>query len=379
MIIRGSGASNGSKTLMGIIQITKVDNGRLAVAFPYSPERVAAIKKLPGREWHPEKKVWSVPFSSNVIKQIQEVFPGDCLVVDETLREIYPEFHSRQEVIALAALDDELALRGYSPTTRDNYRLHMLRYLGWLRNEPTSAMAGDLRAYLLEMLNSGLSSSYVRQARAMLIVYYNSVLKQSEKTDDLPSAKSEKKLPLVLSKEEVQRLLLAADNLKNETFLTLVYSAGLRASEAIRVRIEDILSDRNQIRVVSGKGGKDRYTILAERMLHLLRNYYQEYKPADWLFPGLEHKSHMSTSTAERMLHQARQKANINPKATLHTLRHSFATHLLEDGVDVRYIQELLGHADIGTTMLYTHVAKPRLKQVRSPLDRISDDEITEA
>ena len=366
---------------MGIIQLTNIDNGRMTVQFPYSPERVAAIKKIPGREWHPRQKVWTVPCSLDVIEQIQSLFLGDFLAIAETVRSAFPEFDwpSNQVGLALIALDEELTLRGYSPNTRDNYRLHMLRFLGWLDKDPSSAMTGDLRAYLLEMLNSGLSASYARQARAMLIVYYESVLKQPEKTHDLPGAKSKKKLPLVLSKEEVQRLLLAADNLKNETFLTLVYSAGLRASEAIRVRIEDILSDRNQIRVVGGKGGKDRYTILAERMLHLLRNYYQEYKPADWLFPGLEHKSHISTSTAERILRQARQKAKINPKATLHTLRHSFATHLLEDGVDVRYIQELLGHADIGTTMLYTHVAKPRLKQVRSPLDRISDDEITEA
>ena len=366
---------------MGIIQLTNIDNGRMTVQFPYSPERVAAIKKIPGREWHPRQKVWTVPCSLDVIEQIQSLFLGDFLAIAETVRSAFPEFDwpSNQVGLALIALDEELTLRGYSPNTRDNYRLHMLRFLGWLDKDPSSAMTGDLRAYLLEMLNSGLSASYARQARAMLIVYYESVLKQPEKTHDLPGAKSKKKLPLVLSKEEVQRLLLAADNLKNETFLTLVYSAGLRASEAIRVRIEDILSDRYQIRIIGGKGGKDRYTILAERMLHLLRNYYQEYKPADWLFPGQEHKSHMSTSTAERILHQARQKAKINPKATLHTLRHSFATHLLEDGVDIRYIQELLGHADINTTMLYTHVAKLRLKQVRSPLDRISDDEITEA
>ena len=363
---------------MGIIQITDGDNGRLTVQFPYSPERVAAIKKIPGREWHPHEKVWTVPCSPKVIEQIQLLFPKDHLAVAETVRAAFPNLPSDQVSPVMAALDEELTLRGYSPNTRDNYRLHMLRFLGWLRNEPSSAIVADLRAYLLEMLNSGLSASYVRQARAMLVVYYESVLKQPDKTADLPGAKSKKKLPLVLSKEEIQRLLMAADNLRGEIYLTVVYSAGLRASEAIRLRIEDILSDRYQIRVVGGKGDKDRYTILAERTLHLLRNYYQEYKPVDWLFPGQEPRSHISTSTAERILHQARQKARINPKATLHTLRHSFATHLLEDGVDVRYIQELLGHADIGTTMLYTHVAKPRLELVRSPIDRFSDDEMAD-
>jgi len=358
---------------MGTIYITSDENERLVLRFQYSPERVNAVKNIPGREWHPNRKVWTVPCSSSSIEQIQTLFLGDCLVVAKTIRAAFPDFSFKQFDQILAALDEELALRGYSPKTRDNYRLHMLRFLGWLDEEPSSATVGDLRAYLLKMLNSGLSASYVRQARATLVVYYQSVLKQPEKIADLPGAKSKKKLPLVLSKEEVLRLLDSADNLKGETYLTVVYSAGLRASEAIRLKIDDILSDRYQIRVVGGKGDKDRYTILAERTLHLLRNYYQEYQPVNWLFPGQEPRTHMSTSTAERMLHQARQKAQINPKATLHTLRHSFATHLLEDGVDVRYIQELLGHADINTTMLYTHVAKPRLEQVRSPLDRWFD------
>ena len=189
--------------------------------------------------------------------------------------------------------------------------------------------------------------------------------------------KDAKSYTAYLSKTEVHRLLAAAVNLKNETFLTVVYSAGLRASEAIRLKIEDILSERRQIRVVGGKGNKDRYTILAEKTLLLLRKYYQEYRPVDWLFPGLEPRSHMSTSTADRMLHKAREKAHIYPKITMHTLRHSFATHLLEDGVDNRYIQELLGHASISTTMIYTHVAKPRLEQVHSPIDQFGDDKIT--
>jgi len=360
---------------MGLIQLSKDENRRVTVRFPYSPERVTAIKTITGRKWHPQQKVWSVPNTSDVIEQFMKLFPGDTVVVAEELRDRFPELISTQVV---SALDKELALRGYSPKTRDNYRLHMLRYLGWLKKEPSVATVDEMRNYLLEMLNSGLSASYVRQARAMLVAFYESVLKQPEKTADLPRAKTTKKLPIVLSKEEVQRLLMAANNLKSETFLTIVYSSGLRASEAIRLKIEDILSDRHQTRVVGGKGDKDRYTILAERALLLLRKYYQEYKPFEWLFPGIEPNSHMSTSTAERMLHRARDKSRINPKATLHTLRHSFATHLLEDGVDVRYIQELLGHADIDTTMLYTHIAKPRLEQVRSPIDRLFGEEVDE-
>ena len=358
---------------MGTIHITNGENGRLVVQFRYSPERVAAVKRIPGREWHPQQKVWSVPYSQDAIEQIQELFLGDRVVIAESVRAASPELASDQVKLVVAALDEELTLREYSSNTRDNYRLHMLRFLRWLRKEPSSAGERSLRAYLVEMLDNGLSASYVRQAKAALIVYYESVLKQPEKISDLPGAKSEKKLPLVLSKDEVQHLLQSADNLKCETFLTLVYSAGLRASEAVQLRIEDILPGRHQIRVVGGKGDKDRYTILAEKALHLLRDYYKKYRPIDWLFPGREPNSHISSSTAQRIIQHARKKAQINPEATLHTLRHSFATHLLEDGVDVRYIQELLGHADIDTTMIYTHVMKPNLEQVRSPIDRFSD------
>jgi len=358
---------------MGTIHITNGENNRLVVQFRYSPERVAAVKRIPGREWHPQQKVWSVPYSQDAIRQFQELFLGDRVVIAESVRAASPELASDQVKLVVAALDEELTLRGYSPNTRDNYRLHMLRFLRWLRKDPSSAEEGDLRAYLVEMLDNGLSASYVRQAKAALIVYYESVLKQPEKISDLPGAKSEKKLPLVLSKDEIRRLLQSADNLKSETFLTLVYSAGLRTSEAIQLRIEDILPDRHQIRVIGGKGDKDRYTVLADKTLLLLRDHYKEYRPVDWLFPGKEPKTHISPSTAQRILHHAREKAQINPEATLHTLRHSFATHLLDDGVDIRYIQELLGHADIETTMLYTHVMKPRLEQVRSPIDRFID------
>ena len=328
---------------MGIIHITNGENERLVVQFRYSPERVAAVKRIPGRKWHPIKKVWTVPFSPKVIEQIQNLFLGDRVVLAESVRAASPELASDQVKMVVSTLDEELTLREYSSNTRDNYRLHMLRFLRWLRKDPSSAEEGDLRAYLVEMLDNGLSASYVRQAKAALIVYYESVLKQPEKISDLPGAKSEKKLPLVLSKDEIRRLLQSSDTLKNETFLTLVYSAGLRTSEAIQLRIENILSNRHQIRVICGKGDKDRYTILADKALLLLRDHYREYRPVDWLFPGKEPKSHISASTAQRILQRVREKAQINPKATLHTLRHSFGRpfgRLINASLDAARCQE---------------------------------------
>jgi integrase/recombinase XerD len=224
---------------------------------------------------------------------------------------------------------------------------------------------------LLEVLDSGLSASYARQARAALVVVYEELLVQPEKVAGLPSAKGYKRVPAVLSREEVNRLLEAATNLREKTLLTVVYSAGLRVSEVICLKVSDILSDRRQIRIEGGKGNKERYAVLANETLGLLRTYYAVCRPKEWLFPGQEAGTHISQRTAQRFFERAKEKAGINRKATMHSLRHSFATHLLEDGVDIRYIQELLGHSSIKTTERYTHVSKHRLSQVRSPLDAL--------
>jgi site-specific recombinase XerD len=264
-----------------------------------------------------------------------------------------------------------LTLKGRSEATRENYRLQVQRFLKWLRREPETATAEELRAYLLDVMDSGLSASYARQARAALVAVYDGLLGQPEKVADVPSAQGHKRLPVVLSRDEVKRLLAASRDLMGQTLLTVMYSAGLRVSEAVRLKVSDISSDRRQIRVAGGKGKKDRYTILGDEALALLRTYYRVYHPRDWLFPGQEAGTHISQRTAQRFFERAREQAGINAKATIHSLRHSFATHLLEDGVDIRYIQELLGHTNIKTTQRYTHVSKHKLGQVRSPLDAL--------
>jgi len=354
---------------MGTIQVTPGEAGRLIVQFPYSRERVAAIKAVSGRQWHPEGKYWTVPHTPEALERMRTLFTSDRVVVAAAVEAASPELPVARMNEIVTALDEELALRGYSGSTRDNYRLQTQRFLKWLRRDPATATAGELRAYLLDILDSGLSASYVRQARAALVVIYGNLLKQPEKVADLPSAKEDKGLPLVLSREEVKRLLKATANLREEALLAVIYSAGLRVSEAIRLRAEDILSDRRQLRIRGGKGKKERYTILGDKTLLLLRRYYRAYRPGEWLFPGKDAGTHVSRSSAQRIFERAREKAGINAKATIHTLRHSFATHLLEDGVDIRYIQELLGHSGIRTTQRYTHVSRRRVDEVKSPLD----------
>jgi len=273
-----------------------------------------------------------------------------------------------------------LTAKAYSQKTRDNYRLHLEWFLDWFREDPETATKRIVEEYILSIIDHGYSASYTRQAKATLVLFYAEVIGQPNLAQRLPSVKTPKSLPFVLSKDQVQRLMAAADDLKQKAIFSVAYSAGLRVSEVTRLKVSDILSERNQILVRGGKGSKDRYTLLSQRTLQTLRAYFREYQPDEWLFPGMIPGRHISVSAVQR----AREKANLSPKATMHSLRHSFVTHLHEAGIDIRYIQELLGHDDICTTAKYTKVSKVNLRNVRSPLDELPsasgglDDEVLE-
>jgi len=187
----------------------------------------------------------------------------------------------------------------------------------------------------------------------------------------LPRPRKERKLPVVLARQDVIRLLESVANIKHRALLMLAYSAGLRVSEVVKLRPEDIDANRHMIRIPGGKGQKDRYTVLSEVALEVLREYWRVYRPKKWLFPGSKEGSHITTRTAEKILENARKKAGIPKHITIHTLRHSFATHLLESGTDLRYIQELLGHKSSKTTEIYTHVSERDIGRIKSPLDTI--------
>ena len=181
--------------------------------------------------------------------------------------------------------------------------------------------------------------------------------------------RKDKKLPVVLSKEEVERILKAVDNLKHKAILMMVHAAGLRVGEVVKLKIENIDSKRMLIHIKGAKGRKDRYTMLSETALEILREYWRQYKPQKWLFEGARKDRYIATRTVDKIMEHACTKAGINKDVSVHTLRHSFATHLLESGTDLRYIQELLGHADSKTTEIYTHVSTKSLGKIKSPLD----------
>jgi len=271
-------------------------------------------------------------------------------------------------------MEEELKLKGYSQ--------HTIRaYVGAVRNfalfhgrSPERLGAEEVRSYLLYMIDvKKLSRSTVVQAMCAIQFLYDRVLHQPCDASDVvfPKGGRKKKLPVVLAENEVEQLLLAADNLKEQAILMTLYSSGLRVHELAELRPDDIDSDAMKVRVREGKGGKDRYTLLSPVLLETLRRYFRQYRPQQWLFYGSTPQIPIPTRNVQRMVATVALRAGLKKHVTPHMLRHTFATHLLEHGTNLRHIQELLGHASLKTTMIYTHVSPQALSQVVSPLDRL--------
>ena len=348
------------------IEIQPGDDGRLRVVLPYAPERVDKIKTIPGRRWDAEQKHWTVPATTGMVEQLVSLFTGDEIRVDLAL---HRDWDTIERI--LTAVENELTLRRYSPKTHEAYLGHLRRFLDHFGRATETLTGGELKAYFLDLVHNGISHSYQNQAISAVKFLYRHVLKRPEILTDLPRpVRKKKSLPAVLSRGEVRRLFQAVDNLKHRAILLVIYAGGLRVSEAARLKVSDVDGERKQVFVRSGKGDKDRYTVIGEAALEALREYWRVYRPHDWLFPGARPDKYISPRAIEKAFRRARDEAGIRKDATVHTLRHSFATHLLEDGVDVRYIQELLGHEDVRTTQRYTHVSDPA--RVRSPLDELT-------
>jgi site-specific recombinase XerD len=273
----------------------------------------------------------------------------------------------------LDVVGDELRLRNYSPKTIKAYRSSIRAFARHIApRHPREATKQEIREYLLHLLHTKKhAASSVNQVLNALRFLYVDLYKKPFVLGEIPRPKKAKKLPKVLSEEEVQKLLEATSNIKHKVLLMLIYSAGLRVGEAVRLKPEDIDSKRMLIHIQKAKGQKDRYVQLASTTLELLRTYWREVRPKLWLFPGQRDGGYLSERTAEEVFKQAMKRAGIEKDLSIHSLRHSFATHLLEAGTDIRYIQEILGHVNLKTTQIYTHVSKKNILKVVNPLDRI--------
>ncbi len=267
----------------------------------------------------------------------------------------------------------KLIVLGYSKNTQSSY----LHYLGLFCKTFNSQEINHLSIIEIEKCFYNLiqtkSLSYSAQSQYINAIkfYFEKVIGNPKALYKLQRPRKPKRLPNIMSKEEIKILLNAISNIKHKAILYLIYSSGLRLSELINLKIEDINSDRMLLNVKGSKGKKDRTTILGKQSLKILRTYYQSYKPKIWLFEGIKPGTKYSSKSVQNILKVNLQKTKIKKHYTIHTLRHSFATHLLEQGVDLRYIQELLGHNSSKTTEIYTHVSNKNLSNIISPLDTI--------
>jgi integrase/recombinase XerD len=245
-------------------------------------------------------------------------------------------------------------------------------FAAFLGRSPDTASFEDVRRYQLHLAASGVGVPTINQTLSTLRFFFRVTLRRHEIVEHTHIIHEPRKLPVVLSPEEVARLLDAAPGLKYKAALSVAYGAGLRAAEVISLKVSDIDSKRMIIRVEQGKGGKDRNVMLSPSLLDLLRAWWKAARPQGWLFPGRDPAQPMTTRQLNRACRAAAQLAEIKKRVSLHTLRHSFATHLLEQNIDVRVIQVLLGHAKLDTTALYTRVATKTISEVTSPLEHIA-------
>ena len=272
---------------------------------------------------------------------------------------------------------DDMRMRKLAEKTQSHYIRAVRQFAGFLGRSPDTAGVEDLRRYQLHLVDRGTSPVSLNAAITGLKFFFEVTLDQGELMAKMQPVRVPRTLPVVLSREEVARLIAATGNLKHQTALSVAYGAGLRASEVVALKVGDIDSERMTLRIEQGKGAKDRYAMLSPVLLERLRVWWRvaraQGKMLDggWLFPGLNPIESLSTRQLNRAVHAAAQGARIDKRVSMHTLRHSFATHLLEQKVDIRVIQVLLGHKKLETTALYAQVATDILREVISPLEQL--------
>jgi integrase/recombinase XerD len=267
---------------------------------------------------------------------------------------------------------EDMSLRHFGEKTQKDYIRAVKNLTIFLGRSPDTATAEDLRRFQLHLTKTHVRPPTINFTVTALRFFFTVTLDRTNVIKHLTFVPDPRKIPIVLSPEEVVRLLEAAPGVKYKAAFSVAYGAGLRVSEVVALKVSDIDSDRMMLRVDQGKGRKDRHAMLSPVLLELLRDWWRIARPKAWLFPGQDPLQPMSTRQINRACHAAADMARISKRVTPHTLRHSFATHLLEQNTDIRVIQVLLGHAKIDTTALYTHIATNTIRAVMSPLERLS-------
>lgn len=343
---------------------THHDKNVIWIKFPYDLKLISSLKENTTAKWSNSKKLWYVPdnthyrnffgiqkksFSTNSFKSISMVNQAE-----------------------LKRYEEKLMLKGYSANTVKVYVGEFIQFLKTLKSTPAQSIdAEKLRSYILYCIkNLQLSENAIHSRLNALKFYYEQVLYREKFFMEIPRPKKPSTLPKALSTHDLKKMFAVTQNLKHLVMLKMCYGMGLRVSELVNLKIEDIDSNRMQVHIRNGKGKKDRYIILPESVLAQLRDYYTEYKPSEFLFEG-QYGGQYSIRSAQQVFRTAMNKARIKKRIGVHSLRHSYATHLIEQGTDIRFVQELLGHKDIKTTLVYTHLTDSSKRKIKSPLDNL--------
>jgi len=360
------------------VSIEVIDYKKIILRFPFAKEHIAKIKTIPYYFWHKEEKYWSFSYTQNILSEIENYFRKFNYQIE--IKNINTKGEDKKEKKAYGnerklpvEYLEKLKLIRYSENTIRTYTVAFTDFINYYSKKDLLEISEeDIKKYLLYLVEKRkVSASYQNQVINAIKFYYEKVCGRKKLpyiTIDRPF--QDKILPTVLSEEEVMRILNSVTNIKHKAILLTIYSAGLRISEVINLKVADIDSSRKAIIIKGAKGKKDRNSILSDKLLLFLREYFKLYKPKMWLFEGQTGEQY-SDSSIQAIFRDACYKAKIQKKATVHTLRHSFATHLLERGTDLRYIQELLGHSSSKTTEIYTHITHKGMEQVKSPLDNL--------
>lgn len=340
------------------------------------------VKQLPGARRHANNH-WSISYQANSLSLLKKCFGSYVhLIYDlDTFpppsqvppkQTINPKAPEPKYIEAMQALEQWIRTKRYSYATLKTYKFHFKQFLFHHDDQdPKTLTEQDIHKYLKYLVfERNVSPTAQNQAINAIKCYYEKVLKQARKVYEIDRPKMAKTLPRVLSPKQVNQIIQAPRNLKHRCLLMTVYAGGLRLSEVVQLRVADVLFDQKKIFIKGGKGKKDRYTLLSNKLIPIFNRYLVHYEPVHWLFEG-QYGGPYSKRSVQKVFRRAARQAGIGPWATLHTLRHSFATHLMEQGVDTRYVQVLLGHHSIKTTMVYTHVAQQRLAGIESPLDQL--------
>lgn len=336
--------------------------------FHYNAALSTKVKQVPGCKWSQSNKCWYVPdtgenrqqFGLSTMPAVEQL-PGDDLLSP-----------GNKEV--LAAFMRQLILKAYSKNTIKTYKNEFIQLLLVLKTTPVSSLCNerlkDYFAYCHHTLK--LTENTIHSRLNAVKFYFEQVLKREKFFWEVPRPKKLQQLPKLFAKEDIENIIKAIDNLKHRTAILLCYSSGLRVSEVVALKISDIDSKRMVINILQAKGKKDRIVPLSKTTLQYLRQYYAQYKPENYLFEGQSASKIYSARTVQKILDTAKNKAGINKPGSVHALRHSYATHLLDKGVDITYIKELLGHNDLKTTLRYLHVTTRNLSKIESPLEDLN-------